>query len=129
MYAVFQDGVVFYVGSDAVVAAQILQSQGSAASMVTVDSLEELADLTSTKDNPFDGLSQAAARLLQILDDSGLNAETMEKTTEKLRSQGEKAVAQVRSLGIQGMKTVGDGFVALGDLLRKASETPEKSEK
>lgn len=129
MYAVFQDGVVFYVGSDAVIAVQILQSKGSTASMVTVNSLEELASLMSTENDPFSGLSQAASRLFQILDDSGLNAETMEKTTEKLKSQGEKAVAQVRSLGIQGMKTVGDGFVALGDLLRKASETPEKSEK
>jgi hypothetical protein len=33
-----------------------------------------------------------------------------------------KVIAEVRYVGLREMKTVGEGFIALGDLLKKAEE-------
>ena len=152
MYVVIKDGAVFYAGSDAVVAAEIFlqfNSKVSTAKMITISSLKELDgllantpedsrpedsktwfyDIDATKhfiEDSKDQLSRAASRIFKILDESGTNDETV--ITEKLKSRGEKAIAQVRSLGVQGMKTVGEGFVALGDLLRKTGEKPESED-
>ena len=147
MYAVIKDGAIIHVGLDVMIAAKILQSspwsKDSITTMVKISSLEELGgliantptpedkgtwfcDIDATKhfiEDSQDQLSRAASRIFKILDESGTNAETV--ITEKLKSRGERAIAQVRSLGVQGMKTVGEGFVALGDLLRKTGEKPE----
>lgn len=64
-----------------------------------------------------EGLSDAAQRVLDKL-----NVEDAEELGKKIREQGEKAVAEVRSLGIKGMKVVGDGFINLGELLKKADQ-------
>ena len=128
-YAVLVDHTVAYVGSDLMTAARVLDAKGpSGARMITVASLKELSGIINESPEPkeqevVDGLSQAAARLFQVLDESGVSTETIEKATQTLKSGGDTVIAQVRSLGIEGMKTVGDGFVALGDLLRKAGES------
>jgi DNA-directed RNA polymerase specialized sigma54-like protein len=63
--------------------------------------------------------------LLKKLDNFGFTAESAEKLTQQVQEKGEKAIAEVRSLGIRGMKAVGDGFVVFGDLLKAAADKDE----
>ena len=60
--------------------------------------------------------------LLRKLEALGITAENADKLTKQVREHSDKAIAEVRSLGIRGMKAVGDGFIAFGDLLRKAAK-------
>lgn len=88
-----------------------------------ISTLEELSELMV----PFGSESEPdiLAELLKQIDDLKI-PENAEKFVEQIQTQGEKAVAEVRSLGIRGMRAVGEGFVALGDLLRKASPEDEQ---
>jgi len=91
--------------------------------VVEISNLNDLAkhimpQSSAPKSEPEDVL----ADVLNKLDGLGLNAENVERFTQQVQEQGEKAVAEVRSLGIRGMQVVGDGFVALGDLLKKAAD-------
>ena len=91
--------------------------------VVSALNLTELATALSdkqieTKVTEFaEGLSDAAQKVLDKL-----NVEDAEELGKKLREQGDKAVAEVRSLGIKGMRVVGDGFINLGELLKKADK-------
>lgn len=121
MYAVITDNTVLYLGECRDKAVEVLD-QNPTASIRTVNSLEDLAG----EIDPFRGeedvdvLSEAIVGLFEKLDELGFTPENAETLVEKVQQHSEKAVAEVRSLGIRGMKAVGDGFVALGDLLRKA---------
>lgn len=55
-----------------------------------------------------------------------VSPETAEKFAAQIQEQTGKVVAEVKSMGITGMKAVGDGFIALGDLIRKAGETKKE---
>jgi len=102
---------------------KLLSSNGTY-KMVIVSTLDELAKyiMPQISAPPEDVL----ANVLNKLSGLGLNAETVERFTQQAQEQGEKAVAEVRSLGIRGMQVVGDGFIVLGDLLRKAADKEEK---
>lgn len=128
MYAVFYKQTILFLGSDIDQAKEILKSKiGS--TMSNVGSLDELATLlgdhlTGTESNAQD-FSQAAERVFKMLKDRGINQEKMEDVIAALKERSDKVVADVRSLGIKSMSTVGDGFLAIGDLLKKASEPRE----
>lgn len=77
-----------------------------------------LAGLDQIHEETESTLSQAANRVLQILNDAGINAENAQKYADAVREQSKKVAAEVKSKGIEGMKVVGDSFVALGELLR-----------
>lgn len=127
MYAVLANKTICYLGSDKIYATEILESKNGA-SLVSVTTLTELASFYSTH---FDSnmpdtnvFSQAVERVLEALDEAGVDENSVEDVVEVLKQKGQTAVTEVHHLGIKGMKTVGEGFVALGDLLKKASEDP-----
>ena len=93
-------------------------------SLVEVSSLEDLAKaiMMQKEETP----EELLADLLKKMEELGLTAENAEKFTKQVRDQSEKAVAEVRSLGIRGMQAVGDGFIAFGDLLRKAAKDDDE---
>ena len=152
MYAVITDGAIHYLGNDVIVAGEVLeQVEGkSRRTLVSVSTLEELASIYSNaqadlKGDPkipdidediadiTEGLSEAAQRVIDYLNEAGLNAENAERISESVVMNSKATIAEVRSLGIKGMKTVGDRFLALGELIRKAAEDEahekEESEK
>ncbi len=135
MYAVIADRAIHYLGTNNEEAVRVLWSK-KGASMVNVATLTELASLFSahvanvdyppdTEENPF---SKATERVLEILEDIGVNERSVDEVVQILKQRGQSAAAEVRSLGIKSMKTVGEGFVALGDLLRKQAESDESEE-
>ena len=67
-----------------------------------------------------ESMSDAATKLFDKLDEMGFNIENATELTETLKGRSKKVANQVRSLGIKGMKAVGEGFIALGDLLKSA---------
>lgn len=131
MYAVLANKTIHYVGTDKDLAKEIFESK-IGASLVNVNTLSELASFydssTKAEETPFDGLSEAAERVLDMLDDLGVNERSVEEVVETLKDKGQSAVAEVRHLGIKGMQTVGESFVALGDLLKKASEETDETD-
>ncbi len=59
-------------------------------------------------------LSEAAKNLIDKLD-------RLEKwDVSEITGKSEEILAEVRHIGIKGMKTIGDGFIAIGDVLRKS---------
>lgn len=87
----------------------------------SVANLEEL-ELALTKEKVKRELSDAFRGLTDKLDELGIN----EDLAKKVRENGKKLVGEVKSLGVRGMKAVGEGFVALGELLRKAGVEKEE---
>ncbi len=125
MYAMYAtiaklDGgvAVIYIGKNQKTADDLAeQTDGD---VVVVETLEELSSALTEREiaakiSDFaEGLSDAAKKVLDKL-----KIDDPEELGRKLREQGEKTVAEVRSLGIKGMKVVGDGFINLGQLLKK----------
>ena len=137
MYAVIANKAIHYLGTDKEEAVQVLGSK-LGASMVNVSTLTELASLFSahvvnecsqpSQTNPFgkpNHFSKAAERVLEILDEVGVDERSVEEVVQTLRERGQAAATEVRHVGIKGMRTVGEGFVALGDLLKKQAEESE----
>lgn len=122
MYAVFNKQAIRFLGSDLDQANKALKLKiGS--TMANVGSLTELATLFDTHhESDAQGLSQAAERVFKMLDDAGINQANAEDVLAALKERGDKVIADVSSLGIKSMATVGDGFLAIGDLLKKASK-------
>lgn len=141
MYAVFAHQSLVYLGNCRDEALLFVDSNAGA----SLHSVSDLVDLSNLFDEQVlgyeledeveftaqtvgDQLSDAAHVVVQKLDSLGINAENAEDLAKKLKDGGEKTLAEVRSLGIKGMKAVGEGFVALGELLRKADAKKEAEE-
>ena len=141
MFAVFSNKSIAYLGDDRVAAMSVLESKDGS-TLKTVNTLANLATafefyLSSgappTSDSVANAmeaevaaleeeLSDAVESVLEQLDKAGINAAN---AAERLREDGQRALGEVRSLGIKGMNAVGEGFVALGELLKKADEAKE----
>ncbi|CAE7860294.1 unnamed protein product [Symbiodinium microadriaticum] len=131
--AVIQDGSTLYIGEDEAAALETFRSKPGS-KMVNVATLKELeAELEGSKveacsvEDCEECASERLQKVLEKLDEAGFNAENAEELRQKLVDGGDKLVTEVRSLGIRGMKVVGDGLSALGDFLRKASDDEEVS--
>ena len=134
MYAVLKGKEIVYMGDDSTIAVskfQLHEKDAIPAQLVQVKDLQELLVILSPKaempagpapKQEDDVFSEAAKALFETLDELGLNSDT----TDRVVSDIKKNIAEVRSLGIDAMKAVGDGFVAFGDLLRKTGEEIDK---
>ncbi len=127
MYAVFAEGRLAYLGNCQDEALKVFNAKPNA-NLHTVQNMAEVdyllhdyqAGLEDDTTNPTmeDDLSDAFQTVIDKLDEWGIN----KNMADKVREGGEKLVGEARSLGVRGMRTVGDGFIALGELLRRASE-------
>jgi hypothetical protein len=144
MYAVFSNGSIVYLGNDRTDALQTLDSKdGATLSQVnTLASLsgaftsyksqatskEEPSEENPDPDDPLEDASAAMEKILEKLDAAGFNAENTEEFYQGLREKAVDAVAEVKGLGIKSMSVVGEGFIALGDLLKAIESPPEDDE-
>jgi hypothetical protein len=129
MYATIHSGTVIYLGVCRDTAYEAAHEDDD---VFQVNTLEELAIALRPKEimdeaeavlNAAEAeYSRAFDKLVNKLDECGINKEL----AEKIKANGEKLVGEAKSLGIRGMRAVGSGFVALGDLLRKAGEKEEE---
>jgi hypothetical protein len=121
MYAVITtEGRLAYLGECQDQALATFNSK-EGASLHQVDSPEELNVLLGKSDvvgSVVDRTSETFNALVQKLDEIGLN----KNLAAKVADNGHYLLGEARSLGVKGMKAVGEGFVALGELLRKASD-------
>lgn len=62
--------------------------------------------------------SDAFKSLIDRLDGLGVNQEL----AAKIKDNGVKLFGEAKSLGVRGLKVVGEGFVAIGELLKGAGE-------
>lgn len=92
-------------------------------SIAEVSSLDDLIEhmMPYPTGKEEDVLAEVLKKLEELV-----SPETAEKFAAQIQEQTGKVVAEVKSMGITGMKAVGDGFIALGDLIRKAGETKEE---
>lgn len=114
MYAVITEGRLSYLGEcqDQALATFNAKPNSTLHSVEDHEELDVLLQKQSTK------TSDVFDELIEKLDELGIN----EDFADKIRDNGVKLVGEVKSLGIKGMQAVGEGFVALGELLRKSSE-------
>jgi hypothetical protein len=128
MYAVFAKKTVCFLGPDRDEAIDVLESKAGS-SMTNVDTLDELKTFLDSHvagvDEGTEGFSQAAERVFQMLDDAGINQSKVEDVVAALKARGDKAVAEVRSLGIRGMTATGEKLALFGELLKKAGENED----
>lgn len=119
---VFLKGRIIYIGEGN---AEFVFQNTPGSTLCQVNDLKELAQLfeshvtlnaksASPDPNPLD-------ELLKRLDEMKVG-ETLETVGKKLMQDTDTAMSEIRSLGIKGMKAVGEGFIALGDLVKKVSE-------
>ena len=126
MYAVHNESAIFYYGEDKEAAMRVLL-ENPCASMTAKASPEWISQKFNPSVSAQTTESDALDSVLETLEGLGLNAQdNAEKFVEQIQQQSERAVAEVRSLGIKGMKALGDSFVALGDLLKKAVAEDEQ---
>lgn len=121
MYAVISQNAIHYLGSNKDAALSVLESKTG--TMVTFKNLTELVNtfethvkLKESKEEPS-RLDEVLKRLEKI-DLAGEAEDVLKKT----RENGEYAIGQVRSIGLRGLKGLGEGFTAIGDLLQKAGD-------
>ena len=130
-FAVIENGNCIHVGEDATSAAKIFESKPNS-KLIRVANLEELETALKNEDTKTcvaeDGVSDFLHQLLNKLDENGINAENADEFRKKLQSDGGQLVAEVRSLGIRGMRVVSDGLSALGDFMRSAAEDIQSTE-
>lgn len=123
MYAVIFEKKPIYLGTEPGKAIDVFNSTAGS-ELHKIESLEQLSGLVEENPKNFqvqDQLSEAAQRLVQKLDELGINQDL----AEKVYQNSEKVIAEVRYIGVRGMKAVGEGFIALGDLLKKAGDEQE----
>ena len=130
MYAILADGGVQYLGGDRDRATEILDEKDNG-KQVVVASLDELATALRHhrgEDPPTftESLSDAFTEVVTKLDELGINKGAAEEFGQRVNDNANEIVAEVRALGIKGMEVAGKNFVALGDLLKKASEGKAK---
>jgi hypothetical protein len=126
MYAVIFERKPIYLGTEPGKAIDVFNSTAGS-ELHKIESLEQLSGLVEENPKNFqvqDQLSEAAQRLVQKLDELGINQDL----AEKVYQNSEKVIAEVRYIGVRGMKAVGEGFIALGDLLKKAGDEQEHEE-
>lgn len=125
MYAVILNRGLFYLGNDYDKAIRIHQKHKNSCLHyeITLNELSSILGFTEPEVTD-EHLSQAVQCLVQKLKDLGIKVDV----TDKVKESSEKVLAEVKFVGLRGMKTVGDGFVALGDLLRKAGENKDNTE-
>lgn len=136
MYAVFTHKCLLHLGRCQEEALSVF-NDNPGTTLHQVENLEQLEKVFSVlnavevtaEEDPLEVLSEqlsdAANFVVQKLDELGVNAENAESLSKKLKDGGDKTFAEVKSLGIKGMQAVGEGFVALGDLLRKSGKKEE----
>lgn len=124
MYVVINEGVVVYIGQS--LDESVAQIKGAKCSLHKVNNFDELqlvigngAKVEFEQKNVF---SATFEKLMEKLNELGVNQDL----AAKVLNNGEKLVGEAKSLGTRGMKAVGEGFVALGDLLRKAGIEEDK---
>ena len=133
MYAVFAERSIIYLGDDREEAMRSLESK-EGSTLKTVSTLANLnaafsSYLNSTsEDAEAEAIPDPVNRVLERLDELGFNEDNAETIMKRLREDSDRAVAEVKSLGIRGMNAVGEGFVALGELLRQADQQVEQEE-
>lgn len=121
MYAVITGGRLSYLGECQDEALDTFNSKPNS-SLHLVESQEELDELLDTEVDVAAIVSDSFTSLVGKLSELGVNQDL----PSKLRDNSVKLMGEAKSLGVKGMKAVGEGFVALGELLRKASaETTE----
>ena len=123
MYTVIFERKPIYLGTEPGKAIDVFNSTAGS-ELHKIESLEQLSGLVEENPKNFqvqDQLSEAAQRLVQKLDELGINQDL----AEKVYQNSEKVIAEVRYIGVRGMKAVGEGFIALGDLLKKAGDEQE----
>ena len=126
MYAVHNESAVFYYGDDREAAMKVLEAN-PCANMTAKANAEWLAQKFNPSVETQSAEEDALDSVLNTLEELGLNAQdNAEKFVETLQQQSERAVAEVRSLGIKSMNAIGDSFVALGDLLKRAVAEDEQ---
>lgn len=146
MYAVYDKTNLHYFGSDVVAAFEVFKvnSQSNFKQLNSIDELNKIFDSKIPLNEPSQPndrfksknnrtfkeelLSEAAKKLIDQLTKWGLQknlAEAIQKNSEVMNKNSKELIGEVRHVGIQTMKTVGDGFIAIGDLLKKATESFE----
>lgn len=128
--AVIEGAQLYYLGEDTQEALTIFGSKPGS-KMVNVATLAELqthmqGEGVKACATEEDTISEAFRRVLDKLDENGINAENADELRKKLQAGGEKLVADVRSLGLRGLRIVGDGLTTLGDFVRKAGDEEEE---
>lgn len=118
MFAVVHEGRLLYAGhsqSEALICCEA--NFGS--KVVPYNSISELDKILESSKTPDLGqmFSDAFETLVQKLDDIGLNQDLANAVSDNTT----KLVGELKTIGCKGMATVGEGFIALGELLRKNS--------
>jgi hypothetical protein len=134
-FAVFSEDAIVYLGQDPTEAAEAFRSKNGV-KLEYAKTIEELQDRFATHVNQCkaqsfedveDCLSDALETLLERLDDMGINPQNAELYADKLANASQKVVKIARYLGHTMMKTVGENFIWLGDLLKEEAELAEKT--
>lgn len=135
MYTVFHKGTILYVGKQSDIAAD-LTANHDGAFLLKVENVDQLAEefdwhLMNLRAEDIREQTKDVVESKSYQDLIGQLEETFGMDSDlakKIRASGERVVAEVQKQGAQGMKAVGEGFIALGDLLRKTAN-PEKDSK
>jgi hypothetical protein len=126
MYAVVLEKTLLYLGEDQSLALETFRSnpKSSIHNIESIDKLKDIGVIESPEADQFieQEFSDAIQRILNKLEEFGLSSDL----PEKIQANSEKVIAEVRHIGIKGMKTVGEGFIALGDLLNKIAKEEDK---
>ena len=133
-FAVFSEDSIVYLGQNPTEAAEAFRGKNGV-KLECAETIEELqerfeAHINKCSAQSFDEdcLSDALEALLERLDDMGINPENAEMYAEKFADTSKKVVSKVRHLGHTMMKTAGENFIWLGDLLKEEAAGLAKEE-
>jgi hypothetical protein len=126
MYAVVFENTLLYLGEDQALALETFRSKPKS-SIHNIDSVDKLKDIGVVDSPEVDQFieqefSEAIQKVFNKLEEFGLSSDL----PAKIQENSERVVAEVRHIGIKGMRTVGEGFIALGDLLNKIAKEESK---
>ena len=124
MYATITSGTIIYLGESEKEATLATKANPSSCSVVKVNNLQELVLAVNPITAERDDLSDAFEKITHKLNELGINKDL----ADKFKNNGEKLVGEAKSLGARGIKSVGSGFIALGDLLNKIGAEEQKNE-
>jgi hypothetical protein len=126
MKAVILDGGLLYLGNNPKRAFDIAEkNQGSVlVSQINLEKLSELLGFSEPKNSPSEELLSVAAQdLVKKLENLGIS----ETIAVEFDEESKKVQVEAKFLGSRGMKAVGEGFVALGDLMKNLADDGEES--